>query len=115
MDEAEIRSGRERMRVLCRYRALRRHAGMAERMRAGSAWKIKALRDRVRHPDILEHLDALAETECAELGVVAGEPGEELVFVAAKGEDRMAAVMPGRAWEGERRAELAFEHRPIEF
>ena len=78
MHETEIETGRERMGVFGRHRTFRRHSRVAERVRASPVLKAEAPCDRVRQPDILEHLDALAKAESAEFGVMTGEPDKEL-------------------------------------
>src|SRR5438094_9907912 len=96
MDEAEIETGRERMRVFGRHRTFRRHSGVSECVRAGPVLEVEALRNRVRQTDIFEYLDSLTNAECAELGATAGKPGKEPLLIGADRKNRVTVVPPSR-------------------
>src|SRR5215472_17463429 len=97
MDEAEVRTGREGMRVLSRHGTFRRHPRMAEPVRAGPFRKRKASGDQVRLPDILEHLDTLAKTENLDIPMIPADPRNDELWNAGNRKDCVAAVLSNRA------------------
>src|SRR6266436_6650711 len=115
MDEAEIKTGRERMGVFGRHRTFGRHSRVAECVRAGPMLEVEALCNRVRQTDILEYLDALTNAECAELGVTTGKPGKEPLLIGADRKNDVAAVPPSRRGKREGGSGLGFERRPNVF
>src|SRR5438552_14796549 len=99
--------------MLGRHRALRRHPGVAERVRAGPVREIETLRDLVRQSDILEQLDALAESENIEPGMMSGKPRKEVLVIDMESKNRVATVFARRTGEDERSVKLGYERGPV--
>jgi hypothetical protein len=88
---------------------------MAEPVRAGPFREREASGNQVWLPDILEHLDALAETENLDTGMMPANPRNDGLWIAGNRKDGVAAILPNRANHAKGSSEFAFECGPVIF